>query len=156
VRILIAAVGRLRDSPEALLAADYLSRAAASGRGLGFKSVDLIEVEAKPPGDPRAEAAALFRATPDGARKILLDERGSEWASRQLAEKLARWRDDGLPSACFWIGGPDGAAQGLKDQAEEILAFGRQTWPHRLVRVMIAEQIYRAVTILSGNPYHRD
>jgi 23S rRNA (pseudouridine1915-N3)-methyltransferase len=156
VRILIAAVGRLRDAPEAALAEDYIKRAAATGRGLGFKAVDLVEVEGKPLAEPRAEATALFRATPDDARKVLLDERGAEWTSRQLAEKLARWRDDGQANAVFWIGGADGASQSLKDQADEKLAFGRQTWPHRLVRVMIAEQVYRACTILSGNPYHRD
>ncbi len=156
MRIVIAAVGRLRDGPEAALAADYVSRATAHGRALGFKGVDLIEVEGKPPGEMRAEAAALHRATPDGARKILLDERGAEWASRQLAEKLARWRDDGAGAATFWIGGADGAAQSLKDQADEKLAFGRQTWPHKLVRVMLAEQIYRAITILANTPYHRD
>lgn len=156
MRILIAAVGRLRDGPEAGLTADYLARAAAAGRQLGFKAVDLVEVEGKPPGDARAEASALFRATPDDARKVLLDERGAEWTSRQLAEKLARWRDDGLPSVAFWIGGADGVSQGVKDQADHKLALGRQTWPHRLVRVMISEQIYRAVTILCGNPYHRD
>jgi 23S rRNA (pseudouridine1915-N3)-methyltransferase len=156
VRILIAAVGRLRDAPEAALAEDYIKRAAATGRGLGFKSIDIVEVEGKPLAEPRAEAAALFRATPDDARKVLLDERGAEWTSRQLAEKLARWRDDGQANTVFWIGGADGASQSLKDQADEKLALGRQTWPHRLVRVMIAEQIYRACTILSGNPYHRD
>ncbi|MES1199161.1 MAG: 23S rRNA (pseudouridine(1915)-N(3))-methyltransferase RlmH [Pseudomonadota bacterium] len=156
MRILIAAVGRLRGGPEAELVADYMARASSAGRQLGFQAVDLVEVEGKPPGDMRAEAAALFRATPDDARKIMLDERGAEWTSRQLAEKLARWRDDGLPHVCFWIGGADGGAQSLKDQADEKLAFGRQTWPHRLVRVMISEQIYRALTILSGNPYHRD
>src|SRR5690349_7134075 len=156
MRILIAAVGRLRSGPEAELTADYVARAANAGRQLGFKSVDLTEVEAKPNGDQRAEAGALFRATPDDARKILLDERGAEWTSRQLAEKLARWRDDGLSCATFWIGGADGVSQSVKDNADEKLALGRQTWPHRLVRVMISEQIYRAVTILSGNPYHRD
>lgn len=156
MRIVIAAVGRLRDGPEAALAADYVARASAQGRTLGFKGVDLVEVEGKPPGDTRAEAAALHRATPDGARKVLLDERGAEWASRQLAEKLARWRDDGLSAATFWIGGADGAAQSLKDQADEKLAFGRQTWPHKLVRVMAAEQVYRAITILANTPYHRD
>lgn len=156
MKILIAAIGRLRGGHEAALTADYLQRAAAAGRQLGFKSVDLVEVEARPAGDARAEAGALFRATPDGARKILLDERGAEWTSRQLSEKLARWRDDGLACATFWVGGADGVSQSVKDQADEKLAFGRQTWPHRLVRVMISEQIYRAVTILSGNPYHRD
>lgn len=156
MRLLIAAVGKLRDAPEAALVADYLTRAATSGRQIGFKSVDLVEVEAKPSGDQRAEAGALFRATPEEARKILLDERGAEWTSRQLAQKLARWRDDGVPSTTFWIGGADGVAQSVKDNADEKLAFGRQTWPHRLVRVMIAEQIYRALTILCGTPYHRD
>jgi len=156
LRLLIAAVGKLRDAPEATLASDYVGRAANAGRQLGFKSVDLVEVEARPPGDPRAEATALFRATPDESRKVLLDERGAEWTSRQLAEKLARWRDDGVPCTTFWIGGAEGVAQSVKDQADERLAFGRQTWPHRLVRVMIAEQVYRALTILCGNPYHRD
>lgn len=156
MRVLIAAVGRLRDGPEATLTADYMARAANAGRQIGFKSVDLVEVEGKPPGDPRAEASALYRATPDDARKILLDERGTEWTSRQLAEKLARWRDDGVACATFWIGGADGVSQSVKDQADEKLALGRQTWPHRLVRAMISEQIYRAVTILCATPYHRD
>lgn len=156
MRLLIAAVGKLRDAPEAALSADYITRAANAGRQIGFKSVDIVEVEAKPPGDSRAETRALLRATPDDARKILLDERGAEWTSRQLAEKLARWRDDGVPYATFWIGGANGVSPSIKDNADEKLAFGRQTWPHRLVRVMIAEQIYRALTILCGNPYHRD
>jgi 23S rRNA (pseudouridine1915-N3)-methyltransferase len=156
LRILIAAVGRLRDGPEATLSADYIARASQSGRQIGFKGVELIEVEGKPPGGPRAEASALYRATPDGAKRILLDERGIDWTSRQLAEKLARWRDDGLGCAAFWIGGADGVSQSVKDNADEKLAFGRQTWPHRLVRAMICEQVYRAMTILCGNPYHRD
>lgn len=156
MRIQIAVVGRLRDGPEAALSADYIQRAATAGKQIGFKAVDLTEVEGKPAGDQRAEATALFRATPDDARRILLDERGAEWSSRQLADKLARWRDDGVPCATFWIGGADGASQSIKDNADEKLAFGRQTWPHRLVRVMISEQIYRAVTILCGTPYHRD
>ncbi len=156
MRLQIVAVGRLRDGPEAALTADYVARAAAAGRQIGFKSVELIEVEGKPPGQARSEAAAIYRATPDDARKILLDERGAEWSSRQMAQKLAQWRDDGGACATFWIGGADGAAQSVKDQADEKLAFGRQTWPHRLVRVMIAEQIYRSLMILCGNPYHRD
>ncbi len=156
MRIVIAAVGRLRGDAEAALAADYIQRAAAHGRALGFKGVELIEVEAKPPGDMRREAGVLLGATPETSRKILLDERGAEWASRQMAEKLARWRDDGLAATTFWIGGADGTAQTLKDQADEKLAFGRQTWPHKLVRVMLAEQVYRAITILANTPYHRD
>jgi 23S rRNA (pseudouridine1915-N3)-methyltransferase len=156
VRIVIAAVGRLRDEPEAAMTADYLARAAQAGRKIGFKSFDLVEVEGKPQGNVRAQAAALFRSTPEDARKVLLDEHGAEWTSRQLAEKLARWRDGGAACTAFWIGGADGVAQGVKDNADEKLALGRQTWPHRLVRVMISEQLYRAVTILCATPYHRD
>jgi 23S rRNA (pseudouridine1915-N3)-methyltransferase len=156
VKIVIASVGRVRSGPELELARDYAARAEAGGRGIALAPVELVEVEGKPPGDAGKEAAALIRATPDRARTILLDERGENWTSRQLAENLARWRDDGAPAAAFWIGGADGTAQGLKDQADHKLAFGRQTWPHRLVRVMLAEQIYRAVMILCANPYHRD
>lgn len=113
-------------------------------------------MESRPPGDARKEAEALLRAAPDRSRTILLDERGENWSSRQLAGAMGRWRDDGAPALTFWIGGADGAAQTLKDQADMKLAFGRATWPHRLVRAMLAEQIYRAVMILCANPYHRD
>lgn len=156
MRILVAAAGRARGGPEDTLAQDYITRAANSGRTLGFQAIDMIEVQGRPPGDMRAEAAALFKATPDDSKRILLDERGKEWSSRELAQKLARWRDDGESCVAFWIGGADGAAQSLKDQADEKLAFGRQTWPHLLVRALLAEQIYRAVTILGNTPYHRD
>lgn len=154
--IRFAAVGRLRAGPEATLALDYITRAAAAGRALGFSAIELVVVEARPPGDPRKEAVALFKATPDGGKKILFDERGEDWGSRRFAERLAGWRDEGVPSVTFWMGGADGVAQGVKDQADAKLAFGRWTWPHRLARVMAAEQIYRAVTILSHSPYHRD
>ncbi len=156
MRIVVAAVGRLRSGPEMELARDYASRAEAGGRSLALTPVEIVEVEARPPGDPRREATALLKATPDKGKTILLDERGDNWSSRQLAEAICRWRDDGVPALTFWIGGADGVAQTLKDQADQKLAFGRQTWPHRLVRAMICEQIYRAVMILSANPYHRD
>lgn len=156
MKLLVAAVGKLRSGPEMELARDYVQRAEAAGRGLGLTPVEIVEVEAKAPSDPRKEAAALFKATPDKGRTILLDERGENWSSRQLAEAIGRWRDDGVPALTFWIGGADGAAQSLKDQADLKLAFGRLTWPHRLARAMICEQIYRAVMILGAQPYHRD
>ncbi len=126
------------------------------GRNMGLAPIDIVEAEAKHAGDMAKEADLLENAIPDGARIVLLDERGDEWTSRGLAERLARWRDGGLPAACFLIGGPDGTDKRLKSLAHDKLAFGPQTWPHKLVRVMLMEQIYRAVTILSGNPYHRD
>ncbi len=156
MRILIVAAGRMRGGPEDELTRDYVARAAASGRSLGFRDVEMIEAQARPQGDQRAEGAAIWKATPDDCKRVLLDERGKEWSSRELAQKLADWRDHGEQCVAFWIGGADGASQTLKDQADEKLAFGRQTWPHLLVRAMLAEQIYRAVTILGNTPYHRD
>jgi 23S rRNA (pseudouridine1915-N3)-methyltransferase len=156
VRVCLIAVGRLRAEPEQALAQDYIARAGAAGRALGLHPFDLIEVDAKTPPDPRKDATALLKATPDDGIKVLFDERGQDLTSRAFAEKIAAWRDQGAPNLSFWIGGADGAAQGLRDQADMKLAFGRWTWPHKLVRVMAAEQIYRAVTILSHSPYHRD
>lgn len=138
-----------------MLARDYLERANGFGRKLGL-AFKLIEIESKPPGDMRREAAETLKATPDGAVCILLDERGESLGSRALADKVAGWRDQGRAALAFWIGGAEGAAQGLMDQAEMKLAFGRATWPHRLVRAMLAEQLYRASTILGHSPYHRD
>jgi len=155
VRIRIAAIGRVRGGAEAQLIEDYRDRIAIAGKMLSLGPIDIVEAEAQRAGDKEREAELLIGHAPAGARKILLDERGDEWPSRTLAEKLARWRDGGAPGVCFWIGGPDGASPGLRAAADDKLAFGPQTWPHKLVRVMLLEQIYRAVTILGGNPYHR-
>jgi 23S rRNA (pseudouridine1915-N3)-methyltransferase len=156
LKIRIAAIGRIKSGPEASLIEDYRERASLAGKALGLGPVEITEAEAPRAGDKPREAQLLLKAAPAGARRILLDERGAQFSSRQLATKLAAWRDSGVPALCFWIGGPDGAGPELRESADEALAFGPQTWPHKLVRVMLAEQIYRAVTILSGNPYHRD
>jgi len=153
--VLIVAAGRLRDGPEVELVRDYLERANGFGRKMAL-SFSLIEIESKPPGDARKEASETLRATPDGAVRVLLDERGEQLGSRQLADRIAGWRDQGRPALACWIGGADGASQTLKDQADLKLAFGRATWPHRLVRAMLAEQLYRVSTILGHSPYHRD
>ena len=155
MRVSIAAVGRLSRSPETDLVADYLRRADASGRALALTPVDLIEVEAKKSGKP-AEAEALSGAIGDGAWVIACDERGKPLKSRQLAQRIADLRDRGERRLVFVIGGADGLDPAFVDQANETLAFGPQTWPHALARAMLAEQIYRAVTILGGSPYHRD
>ena len=156
MRIVVAAVGRLRTGPEIELVRDYIMRANASGKHLALAPIEHVEVEGKPPGDMRREASALLAATPEKSKTILLDEHGENWSSRQMAEAFAKWRDDGVNCVTFWIGGADGTAQGLKDQADVKIAFGRQTWPHKLVRAMISEQVYRAVMILGSTPYHRD
>ena len=146
------AVGRARDAPVAALFEEYARRSA------GWP-IRLVEVQAKDglPPDRRKEAEAdlLLAALPAGAALVALDERGQDLASADFARRLGAWRDQGRRAAAFLIGGPDGLAARVLDRADLRLAFGRQTWPHRLVRVMLAEQLYRAGTILAGHPYHR-
>ena len=155
MRIAIVAVGRLGRGAEADLARVYAERATAAGRVLGLGPVEIVEVEGRKPGR-EAEGAALLAAAPAGAHLIACDERGTAWPSRRFAERIAAVRDQGVRQTTFLIGGADGLSEEARSAAAERLAFGPQTWPHALVRVMLAEQVYRAVTILAGSPYHRD
>ena len=154
MRIALAAVGRLGRTVEGGLALDYAARATAAGRSLGLGPVEIVEVESRKPGR-EAEAVALAPVL-EGAHVIACDERGRTHRSRDFAERIGALRDGGSRRLAFVIGGADGLSSSLLDRADERLAFGPQTWPHALVRVMLAEQVYRAVTILSGSPYHRD
>jgi 23S rRNA (pseudouridine1915-N3)-methyltransferase len=154
LRITIVAVGRLARSPEAELVRLYVERATAAGRSLGLGPVEVIEVESRKPGKA-AEAEAL-RPHLEGAHVIVCDERGQARPSRAFAEEIATLRDRGLRRLALVIGGADGLDGGLVAEAQGKLAFGPQTWPHALARAMLAEQLYRAVTILAGSPYHRD
>jgi 23S rRNA (pseudouridine1915-N3)-methyltransferase len=154
LRITILAVGRLARSPETELVKTYAERATAVGRALGLGPVDVVEVESRKPGKA-AEAQALRPHLQD-ARVIACDEHGTARSSRALARELGRLRDDGVRHAVFLIGGADGLDSDLLAAADSTLAFGPQTWPHALARAMLAEQIYRAGTILAGGPYHRD
>jgi 23S rRNA (pseudouridine1915-N3)-methyltransferase len=154
LKIAIVAVGRLGRSPEAELARDYAERASAAGRSLSLGPVEIVEVEARKAGKA-AEAEAL-RPHIEGTHVIACDEHGKPLPSRAFAERLARLRDDGCRKIAFVIGGADGLDPALLSQAQETLAFGVQTWPHALARAMLAEQVYRAATILAGSPYHRD
>jgi 23S rRNA (pseudouridine1915-N3)-methyltransferase len=102
------------------------------------------------------ESIALANVVPDGAAIVLLDPKGENLDSASLAARLRVWRDGGRGEVAFLIGGPDGLAPVLAERATIRVAFGAATWPHQLVRVMLLEQLYRAVTILSGHPYHRE
>ena len=155
MRLVVAAVGRLRKGPEAELVSDYLARFSKTGRALGFPAVTLTEVEDKRGGGMAAEAELLNRAIPDGAALVILDERGQMLSSPDFAAKLGDWRDQAR-DICFVIGGADGIDPSLRARADLAISFGKMVWPHMLVRVMLAEQIYRAATILSGSPYHRE
>lgn len=156
MRVRIAAVGRMAArSPEAALVEDYLTRFAQTGRALGLGPATVAEVEDRRGGGKPAEAALLSRQVPDGAAIIALDERGRTLSSPDFAVALARFRDQGRPEAVCLIGGADGLDPALRDRANLVMSFGAMVWPHMLVRVMLAEQLYRAATILAGGPYHR-
>ena len=154
MRVTVCAVGRLRAGPEKLLIDDYLLRFDRTGRALGLGPVSVVEVEDKKGGGMAAEAQLLARAVPDGAVLYVLDERGEVIGSPVFAGRLASWRDAGRDLA-FAIGGADGIDPSLRARADATLSFGPMVWPHLLVRVMLAEQLYRAASILAGAPYHR-
>jgi 23S rRNA (pseudouridine1915-N3)-methyltransferase len=154
LKITILAVGRLGRSPEAELARDYASRATAAGRALGVDPVEIVEVEAKKPG--KSAEAEVLRAAISDAWLIACDEHGESLPSRVFAARIAKLRDDGVRRLVLVIGGADGLDPDLLKSAKGLIAFGAQTWPHALARAMLAEQVYRAVTILGGSPYHRD
>lgn len=159
MRVLVLAVGRLKQGPDAELCQRYRKRAAQAGQKLGFRDVEIVEIRESraPSADKRMleEAIALANMIPDGAVTVILDEKGESIGSAALAERIGKWRDNGRPALVFIIGGPDGLSATLRDKAQFQLAFGAATWPHQLARIMLLEQLYRAVTILSGHPYHR-
>jgi 23S rRNA (pseudouridine1915-N3)-methyltransferase len=152
MQITIAAIGRDRSGPTSELFQLYRKRCPwpVSLVELPLKS---IEPAARRLAD---EADRLTQALPEGAAMIALDERGDDLASQALADRIQGFRDAGRRALGFVIGGPDGLSPDLLARADLRLAFGRQTWPHRLVRAMLAEQIYRAATITTGHPYHRE
>jgi 23S rRNA (pseudouridine1915-N3)-methyltransferase len=160
MRVLVLAVGRMKKGAEADLADRYLKRAVQAGRGIGIRSIEIVEIrESRAPDAERRkldESIAIANVIPDGAAVVLLDERGDGIGSAAFADQLGRWRDGGQAAAVFVIGGADGLADTLRDRARITLNFGQATWPHQLVRIMLLEQLYRAVTILSGHPYHRE
>ena len=155
MRVHICAVGRLRKGPERDLYDDYLTRFDRTGRALALGPAQLIEVEDKKGGGMPAEAALLERAIPAGSLICVMDERGKVQSSPEFAEMLGQWRDQGRQDVAFVIGGADGIDPSLRNRADAALSFGKMVWPHMLVRVMLAEQLYRAASILSGGPYHR-
>lgn len=155
MKITLCVVGRLRAGPEKSLIDDYLTRFDRTGRALGLGPARVVEVEDRKGGGMAAEAALLERAIPDGAVRVALDERGRTMTSPDFADYLGRWRDAGRGEAAFLIGGADGLDPALRDRADLVLSFGAMVWPHMLVRVMLAEQLYRAAAILAGTPYHR-
>ena len=155
MRVHVCAVGRLRAGPERDLVDDYMQRFDRTGRALSLGPLVEHEVEDKRGGGMAAEAELLSRAVPSGAVMVTLDERGRVLSSPEFAERIARWRDGGRQDLAFVIGGADGIDPGLRARADFSISFGRMVWPHMLVRVMLAEQLYRAAALLANHPYHR-
>lgn len=144
----------MRPGPERELCEDFITRFDRTGRNLALGPLTMSEVEAKK-GGQQAEADLLRRALPDNAFLCCLDERGTVLSSPKFADKIAEWRDAGQQDLAFVIGGADGIAPALRDDARFSLSFGKMVWPHMLARVMLCEQLYRAASILAGLPYHR-
>jgi 23S rRNA (pseudouridine1915-N3)-methyltransferase len=159
MRLRIAAVGRLKAGPERELLDRYVQRVNAVGKSVSLAPLELAEVSESPARRPadrmKEEAAALQKWSITGARRIVLDACGKSLSSEDFAKRLAAFRDQGATAAIFLIGGADGLAEEARKNADFTLAFGAATFPHQFVRILLAEQIYRAITILSGHPYHR-
>jgi len=151
MRLKVAAVGRWKAGPERSLYEHFARRIALP--------LELREVEEKkklpPPALVRREAELLLAQVPKGAVMVALDERGKPFTSVAFARRLAAWRDDGVRDLVFAIGGSHGLDEGLRKKAALVLSLGPMTWPHLMVRAMLAEQLYRAQAILTGHPYHR-
>lgn len=154
MRITVCAVGRMRDAHERALFDTYRDRAAALGRSLGITSVALAEIDPRP--DAAREAEAIRAALPPGAALVVLDETGRNRTSRDLAAWIEAEKDAGTRDIVFAIGGADGHGPALRAAARETLSLGAMTWPHMLARIMLMEQIFRAISILARHPYHRD
>ncbi len=159
MRLSVIAVGRLKPGPEKLLAEDYLTRAQGMGKKLGIQRISVAEFAESQAASAEARIAEESRliagAMPERTFSVILDERGKTMTSDAFSTLMKRHLENGTPDMSFVIGGPDGHAQATRDAAGLMLSFGAMTWPHRLVRVLLFEQIYRAITLMAGHPYHR-
>lgn len=159
MKLSVIAVGRLKAGPEKDLAGDYLKRLEGLGRKAGITKVTVKDFaesqQASPAARMEEEARLIASQIPAGAVTVVLDERGTSMPSEALSAFIRKHIDAGAGDMAFLIGGPDGHGAAIRGKAALLLSFGAMTWPHRLVRVMLFEQIYRAVTIMVNHPYHR-
>ena len=160
MKLTLRAVGRMKSGPERELLDRYVDRATKAGRAIGITDISILETGESRAGNAAMrrseEAGALLSGLPPSTCLICLDERGRDEGSAALARFVQARLDDGTPEISFLIGGPDGHGEEIRQKAARIMSFGKSTWPHQLVRVMATEQIYRAITILTGHPYHRE
>jgi 23S rRNA (pseudouridine1915-N3)-methyltransferase len=154
----LLAVGRLKSGPERELVERYKQRIEGIGRSLGvagFDIVELVESRARRDDDRRAEEAEALLEKAGSSVLIVFDERGKSPTSEAFAERIRHWRDEGRPGVACVIGGPDGLDPRVRQRADLVVSFGALTMPHQVVRALVVEQLYRALTIIAGHPYHR-
>lgn len=153
MHVQIISIGKLKSGPEKDLAHDYAARFSKAGPNIGFRSLKLVDLSSG--GGLPAEGGRLMAAVPKGAAVLRLDEHGPQLSSVAFSDRLAKLRDAGTDTLCFLIGGAEGYSDEVRSAFPKTLAFGPQTWPHRLVKVMLSEQLYRAVSLQAGLPYHK-
>jgi len=156
VKIILRAGGVIRSGPEREMIDEYIQRAQGLARGTGFLSVEEQQIDLRSAKSREIETHTLLGELPAGAKLVIFDERGKTPTSRQISKQIANWRDDGISQLTLVIGGADGFEPSAIPAGTTRWAFGPQTWPHKMVRLMAAEQIYRALSILGRTPYHRD
>lgn len=159
MRLAIAAIGKLKDKGEIELVQRFTKRIDGSGRALALGPLALLEFSESRASDTQSrkddEARRLLAAVINADRRVVLDERGKLLSSAQFAATIASARDAGTRELAFLIGGPDGHGEAARQSADLLLSLGPMTLPHALARAVLAEQIYRAITIIGGHPYHR-
>lgn len=155
MKITLRASGLMKSGPERELVDDYMSRAQHLGRSLGILDISESAIDTRSAKSRGAETQSLL-SDYSGARLVVLDERGKSQTSRQMAQQITTWRDAAEREIVFAIGGADGFEPADIPQGATKWSFGSQVWPHKLVRVMMAEQIYRSLSIMARTPYHRD
>jgi 23S rRNA (pseudouridine1915-N3)-methyltransferase len=159
LKLTLAAIGKLKSGPEKLLAEDYQTRINQIARQAGIKGItvydDAESQKATSALRMAEEAHAMRRRIGQGAQIAVFDERGSSLSSEGFAALLSKSAAQSVPEFAFLIGGPDGHDPELRAKANHIINLGAMTWPHRLARIMVLEQIYRALTIILHHPYHR-
>ncbi len=149
MKYIISTIGKFKKKDEDFITQKYLKR---------IKNIELKQYEVKLDNLEKKleeEGSKLINSTPKNGKLILLDEQGENLSSTELADIISKWRDNNILSINFAIGGPFGNGKIIKKSADKVVALGRLTWPHKMVKMMIAEQIYRIETILEGHPYHK-
>jgi 23S rRNA (pseudouridine1915-N3)-methyltransferase len=148
----------MKSGPERELVERYRGRIETIGRGLGITGLDLVELpesRARREDDRRTEEASALLARVGPAALVAFDERGTSPTSEAFAARIERWRDERRSALTCIIGGPDGLQCSVRDRADLVVSFGSFTLPHQIVRALVAEQLYRTLTIIGGHPYHR-